>query len=261
MARQMAEPPDGGPPDQAEGWSDLQAMSRLFDAEEATVTAPATPHWRRTRTLDRGPVLLIGDTTETDFGLRRAVRGLGPTGEGDGLGFFPHGSMMVDAAGGEILGLAGQERFFRKPVSHKSPCRRARTRARSRHARASRRSGAAWSSWSDRRPRTFASLRSLIAARTTSTSSAWCMLLVPAAPGPKSPCGVTSSGITGGTDVPPRLKSFGSGWRAQRAKLNVKTSVMLLKTGCSVSRTYRRSPETTARADNETPSLITWTTG
>ena len=116
VARQMAEHPDGSTPDQAEDWSDLKAMSRLFDADEATFTALATPHWRRTRSLARGTVLLIGDTTETDFGIRRAVQGLRPTGDGSGLGFFLHSSMMVDAASGEILGLAGQELFYRQPV-------------------------------------------------------------------------------------------------------------------------------------------------
>lgn len=116
VARQMAEHPDGSTPDQAEDWSDLKAMYRLFDADEATFTALAKPHWRRTRSLARGTVLLIGDTTETDFGIRRAVQGLGPTGDGYGLGFFLHSSMMVDAAGGEILGLAGQELFYRRPV-------------------------------------------------------------------------------------------------------------------------------------------------
>ena len=79
-------------------------------------TALATPHWRRTRSLARGTVLLIGDTTETDFGIRRLVRGLGPTGDGYGLGFFLHSSMRVDAASGEILGLARQELFYRQPV-------------------------------------------------------------------------------------------------------------------------------------------------
>ena len=116
VARQRAEHPDGSTPDQAEDGSDLKAMYRLFDAEEATFTALATPHWIRPRSLARGTVLLIGDTTETDFGIRRAVAGLGPTGEGYGLGFFRHSSMMVAAGRDEILGLAGQELFDRQPV-------------------------------------------------------------------------------------------------------------------------------------------------
>ena len=116
VALQMAEHPDGSTPDQAEDGADLKAMYRLFDADEATFTATATLHWRRSRSLARGNVLLIGDTTETDFGIRRAVQGLGPTGDRYGPGFFLHSSMMVDLASGEILGLAGQERFYRQPV-------------------------------------------------------------------------------------------------------------------------------------------------
>ena len=116
VARQMAEHPEGSTPDQAEDWSDLKAMYRLFDADEATFTALATPHWQQTRSLARGTVLLIGDTTETDFGIRRSVEGLGPTGDGYGRGFFRHRSMMVDAQSGEIPGLAGQELFYRQPA-------------------------------------------------------------------------------------------------------------------------------------------------
>jgi hypothetical protein len=109
----------------------LKAMSRLFDAEEATFTARATPPGRRTRSLARGTVLWMGDTTETDFGIRRAVRGLGPTGEGSGLGVFRHSSMRVDAASGEILGRAGQERFSRQlgPKDENSYQRLQRARA------------------------------------------------------------------------------------------------------------------------------------
>ena len=41
VARQMAEHPDGSTPDQAEVWSDLKAMYRLFDA-----TRRRSPRWR-----------------------------------------------------------------------------------------------------------------------------------------------------------------------------------------------------------------------
>jgi len=116
VARQMAEHPDGSGPAQTENWSDLKAMYRLFDAEDVTFTALATPHWQRTRSQARGTVLLIGDTTQTDFGYHRSVTGLGPTGDGYGLGFFIHSSMMVQADSGEIVGLAGQELFDRQPA-------------------------------------------------------------------------------------------------------------------------------------------------
>ena len=116
VAQDMAEHPDGSSPAQAEGWSDLKAMYRLFDAEDVTFAALAEPHWRQTRSRARGTVLLIGDTMETDFGIHRSVSGLGPTGDGYGLGFFIHSSMMVGAETGEIIGLAGQELFYRQPA-------------------------------------------------------------------------------------------------------------------------------------------------
>lgn len=115
VAQQMAQHPDGSSPTQAEKWSDLKALYRLFNRSDVTFDALAEPHWRRTRSLARGRVLLIGDTTETDFGCHRSVTGLGPTGDGYGLGFLLHNSMMVDA-GGEIIGLAAQELFYRRPA-------------------------------------------------------------------------------------------------------------------------------------------------
>ncbi|MGD9858048.1 MAG: IS4 family transposase [Planctomycetaceae bacterium] len=115
VAQQMAEHPDGSTPDQRERWKDLKAAYRLFDCEDATFAALAQPHWRRTRSLARGVVLLIGDTTELNLSLWRDVAGLGPTGNGDTQGFFLHNSLMVDAASGDIVGLAGQELFYREP--------------------------------------------------------------------------------------------------------------------------------------------------
>ena len=71
-AQQRAEHPEGSTPDQAEEWSDLKAMYRLFDTDEATFTALATPHWRRTqsRSLARETVLLIDDTVVAGIGAR-----------------------------------------------------------------------------------------------------------------------------------------------------------------------------------------------
>lgn len=119
VAQHMAEHPDGSTPAQFEEWGDLKAAYRLFDAEEVTFTALAEPHWKQTRARAQGVVLLLGDTTETDFGIWREVRGLGPTGDGDGRGFFLHSSLMVEASCGDIIGLAGQELFYRRPAPEK----------------------------------------------------------------------------------------------------------------------------------------------
>lgn len=116
VARTMAEYPNGSTPDQFENWADLKAAYRLFDCKQVSFEALATPHWQNTRAQASGVVLLLGDTMETDFGIRRSVTGLGPTGDGYGLGFMLHSSLMVQADDGEIVGLAGQELFYRQPA-------------------------------------------------------------------------------------------------------------------------------------------------
>jgi hypothetical protein len=52
---------------------------------------------------------------ETDFGIHRHVDGLGPTGDGRGRGFMLHSSLMIQADTREVIGLAGQELFYRQP--------------------------------------------------------------------------------------------------------------------------------------------------
>ncbi len=116
LAQQMAEHPDGSTPDQTEGWADLKAAYRLIDREEVTFAAVGTPHWMLTRQRAQGTVLVIGDTTELDFGFSRRACGLGPVGNGFGRGFLLHNALMVDAKTSKIIGLAGQEVWYRRPV-------------------------------------------------------------------------------------------------------------------------------------------------
>lgn len=117
LAMQVAARPDGSTPEQTETWGDCKAAYRLFNREEGTFGSIIAPHCRLTRE-SRGPgsvKLIINDTTEVDFGGLRQAKGLGPTGNGSGLGFFLHTAMMLDAVDGRIEGLAGQKIFYRKP--------------------------------------------------------------------------------------------------------------------------------------------------
>ena len=66
-----------------------------------------------------GRYLLLDDTTEVEFGIRREISGLGPTGNGGGRGFLLHSALMVSAEGEEIFGLAGQKIWYRKPAPKK----------------------------------------------------------------------------------------------------------------------------------------------
>jgi len=134
LATQMAARPDGSTPDQTETWADCKAAYRLFDEEDVTFAEIVAPHCGQTRTAGQpGSVkLLISDTTELDFGRHRKATGLGPTGNGGGLGFFLHSSLMIDVAANQIDGLAGQVVFYRKAKpktkAHKNSRRRSSDR-------------------------------------------------------------------------------------------------------------------------------------
>ena len=119
VAEQIANNPSASLPNQIELWGDLKAAYRLFDREEVTFEAIARPHWELTRRLAHGRCLVIGDTTELDFGKNRQITGVGPTGNGSGQGFLLHNALMVNADTEEILGIAGQTIHYRKKKKSK----------------------------------------------------------------------------------------------------------------------------------------------
>ena len=114
VAEQVASNPSASLPDQTELWKDLKAAYRLFDRDEVTFEAIARPHWELTRKSARGRCLVIGDTTELDFGKDRQIEGIGPTGNGSGQGFLLHNALLVQAETEEIVGVAGQTIHYRK---------------------------------------------------------------------------------------------------------------------------------------------------
>jgi len=117
VAEQFANNPSASLPNQLDRWADLKAAYRLFDCEQVTFEAIARPHWMQTRKQAQqngGRILVIGDTTELDFGKYRNIQGVGPTGNGSGQGFLLHNAMMVNADSHEILGIAGQTIHHRK---------------------------------------------------------------------------------------------------------------------------------------------------
>jgi hypothetical protein len=129
-AATFAANPSGSTPHQTENWADLKAVYRLFDSEGVTFRSLASPHWQQTRARTSGHWLLLADTTETDFGNHRCVSDLGPTGNGGGYGFLLHSALLVGAASEEIVGLAGQELFYRKPAKKKETAYQVKQRKR-----------------------------------------------------------------------------------------------------------------------------------
>lgn len=114
FAAQMASDPSGSTPRQTQSWSDCKAAYRLLDCQKVTFSALVAPHCATTRAQTRGHWLLLGDTTEIEFGIQREITGLGSTGNGRGRGFFLHSSLMTNAEEGAIAGLAGQALYYRQ---------------------------------------------------------------------------------------------------------------------------------------------------
>ena len=73
VAERVANNPSASLPDQLVHWSDLKAAYRLFNCDDVTFEAIARPHWELTRRKARGRTLILGDTTELDFGGRREM--------------------------------------------------------------------------------------------------------------------------------------------------------------------------------------------
>jgi transposase-like protein/transposase Tn5 family protein len=113
IAADVASNPSASFPDQMATWGDLKAAYNLFDCDDVTFEAVARPHWELTKRRTSGRYLIIGDTTELDFGIHREVTDLGPTGNGSGLGFLLHNALMVGAASRDITGIAGQTIHYR----------------------------------------------------------------------------------------------------------------------------------------------------
>ena len=140
MAADIANNPSGSFPEQMETWGDLKAAYRLFDQEDVTFESVATPHWENTRRCAPGRYLVIGDTTELDFGAHREIEGLGPTGNGSGLGFLLHNALLVEAETKSVVGLAGQTIHYRQPTPKKKKKKKKKENASSKRKKKNRES-------------------------------------------------------------------------------------------------------------------------
>lgn len=120
VAEQFAKNPSASLSVQNENWSDLKAAYDLLDCPQVTFDAIARPHWQLTRKRATGRCLVIGDTTEFDFGKRRQIADIGETGNGSGQGFLLHNALLVQAESEELLGVAGQTIHYRQKGRQKT---------------------------------------------------------------------------------------------------------------------------------------------
>jgi hypothetical protein len=119
VAEQVANHPSGSFPQQMPSWGDLKAAYRLFDCEDVTFETIAEPHWKQTCAVGPGRYLVLGDTTEIDFGYGRNIPGLSSIGNGSREGFLLHNALLVEAETQSLLGVAGQTIHYRKPAPKK----------------------------------------------------------------------------------------------------------------------------------------------
>jgi Transposase DNA-binding/Transposase Tn5 dimerisation domain len=119
FASAAATHPSGSIPQMCQSWADTKAAYRLFDSDGVTFTAVASPHWEITRDCGPGLFLVLGDTTEADFGSQRHIEGAGPLGNGSGQGFLLHSALLVSADSEAIHGLAGQAIHYRQAAPKK----------------------------------------------------------------------------------------------------------------------------------------------
>lgn len=112
-ARQMAEKPDASTPRQTESWSDCKGVYRLFQRPEVTFESVTAVHHARTRDLKPGRYLVVSDTTEVDYGYKSPRRGLGRLTAENRRGFFLHSALVLQADGGQVVGIGAQKLFTR----------------------------------------------------------------------------------------------------------------------------------------------------
>jgi hypothetical protein len=130
-AAAAAADPSGSIAQQCGGdWNDTKAAYALFDNDHVTFTAVCTPHWQTTRQTPPGCYLLLGDTTEVDFGSHRDLADASALGNGSGRGFLLHAALLVGADTEEVFGLAGQVIPYRQPAPARESAARRRQRDR-----------------------------------------------------------------------------------------------------------------------------------
>jgi Transposase DNA-binding/Transposase Tn5 dimerisation domain len=102
-------------------WNELRAFYLLCHQERATLQAVQATHWQLTRQeMAKQPLaLILHDTSELDYTDHIALQDIGPIGDGNGRGFLQHNSLAVLPDPRQVLGLAYQQLYIRKPAPKK----------------------------------------------------------------------------------------------------------------------------------------------
>src|SRR5260370_1312106 len=117
LAEAIAREPNVSLPKQVGEPKEVKASYRFLQSAQVSYEALMRPHLLQTRAQceQRPVVLLVQDTTELDYQPHRTTSGLGPIGNGRHQGFLLQTVLAVDPPTGDLLGIAHQEPFVRKP--------------------------------------------------------------------------------------------------------------------------------------------------
>ena len=118
LAEAIAREPHVSLPKQLSEPKEVKATYRFLQSAQVSYEALLRPHVQQTREqCEQQPVvLLVQDTTELDYQPHRQTSGLGPIGNGRHQGFLLQTVLAVEPTSGELLGIAQQEPFVRKPA-------------------------------------------------------------------------------------------------------------------------------------------------
>lgn len=79
------------------GWAELMGAYRFFNNKRTSVEAVLAPHRNATlrRVQEHPRVLLLQDTTELDYSLKKELKGTGPLSDLSRQGFFAHNHVVI----------------------------------------------------------------------------------------------------------------------------------------------------------------------
>ena len=121
IAEAMAKDVSATLPKQMGSEAALHAAYRFFQTPDVQYERLIEPHVQKTREAagEVEQVLMIQDTTEIDYEHHPTTTGIGPIGNGTHHGYLLQSILAMEAKTEEILGLAHQEPFLRKPAPKK----------------------------------------------------------------------------------------------------------------------------------------------
>jgi hypothetical protein len=127
----MAQSPDQSLPQQNKEWGELMGAYRFLNNAKAGPPQIQSTHRARVREQcqTQSVILAVQDTSELDFTSHKAVKGLGPIGNGEGQGLLQHSTLAIDPKG-HLFGVLHQIWRLRVPVPEGETRAERRQRAR-----------------------------------------------------------------------------------------------------------------------------------